>query len=122
VQHAESMLETPEEGEEGPFDGLSVEEQLVLYEDLESEFEEHKSDLQKLLAHAQQLDDGDSGSNNQTLNDLKEKWDKLSSESMKSRRDAIDFLLQRRQLNTELSALNTILKVKYCLTMHIPGF
>jgi hypothetical protein len=105
------MLETPEEGEEGPFDGLSVEEQLVLYEDLESEFEEHKSDLQKLLTHAQQLDEGESGSNSQMLNDMKEKWEKLSSESMKSRRDAIDFLLQRRQLNAELGALNTILQV-----------
>jgi len=111
IQHAESMLETPEEGEEGPFDGLSVEEQLVLYEDLESEFEDHKGDLEKLLALAQQLQDGDAGSNNQQLNSLKEKWDRLSSESMKSRRDAIDFLLQRRQLNTELGALNTILQV-----------
>lgn len=115
MQHAEAMLDTPEEGEEGPFDGLSVEEQLVLFEDLESEFDEHKSDLQKLVAHAQQLDDGDSGANSQMLNDMKEKWEKMSSESMKSRRDAIDFLLQRRQLNTELSALNTILQVKYCL-------
>ncbi|XP_065334491.1 dystrophin, isoforms A/C/F/G/H-like isoform X2 [Cloeon dipterum] len=107
LHHAESMLETPEDGEEGPFDGLSVEEQLVLYEDLESEFEEHKDDVEKLRKVSQQLEDG---ATTDKLNELAEKWELLNGVSMKARRDSIDFLLQRRQLNTELGALNTILQ------------
>ncbi|XP_059471698.1 dystrophin, isoforms A/C/F/G/H isoform X9 [Neocloeon triangulifer] len=107
LQHAESMLETPEDGEEGPFDGLSVDEQLVLYEDLESEFDEHKKDIEKLNQLAQQLEDT---TQLEKLEILSEKWDRLTAVSMISRKDAIDFLLQRRHLNSELGALNTILQ------------
>jgi hypothetical protein len=31
------MLNPPPEGEEGPFDGLSVDEQMVLFDDIETE-------------------------------------------------------------------------------------
>jgi predicted nuclease with TOPRIM domain len=104
------MLEAQDDGEEGPFEGLSVEEQLVLYEDLESEFEEHKGDLEKIQHLSQQLEEEDM--NSAKIETLKTKWEQLSSVSMKKRRDSIDFLLQRRNLNSELGSLNTILKVR----------
>ncbi|KAF4520358.1 hypothetical protein B566_EDAN009881, partial [Ephemera danica] len=106
LNHADSMLNPAPEGEEGPFDGLSVDEQMVLFEDIESEVEEHRDEADKVRELAEQ-NEGEAGVR---ARQLEQRWSRLVETLMPARKQHIDFLQQRRQFSKSLSALSTVLQ------------
>lgn len=96
------------------FDELSVDEQLILWEDLETEraanievYEQAVKDSKELIKILK-MDSQDSSEIEKQAEEMEIQWNKVKS-LLAARKELIDYLLAKKQLASELRSLSNIL-------------
>ncbi|PSN29971.1 hypothetical protein C0J52_24408 [Blattella germanica] len=120
MEHTETTLslrssDRPTAERSGAFDGLSVEEQLVMYEDMESDVQNHKGEVEKVVALGRRLVEEMQNENEtikdeeQKVSEIEHRWSGLPA-LLQERKERIQFLQEKKQLYGEISSLELILE------------
>ncbi|PSN39418.1 hypothetical protein C0J52_22771 [Blattella germanica] len=120
MEHTETTLslrssDRPTAEPSGAFDGLSVEEQLVMYEDMESDVQNHKGEVEKVVALGRRLVEEMQNENEtikdeeQKVSEIEHRWSGLPA-LLQERKERIQFLQEKKQLYGEISSLELILE------------
>ncbi|XP_021932648.1 dystrophin-like [Zootermopsis nevadensis] len=103
------------ENEQGAFDGLSVEEQLVMYKKMETDIQNHKEEVDRVVSLGKHLVE-EIKSENESNKDEEHKvietqhrWSSLAA-LLQERKEQIDFLKEKELLYSEVRSLNLILE------------
>ncbi|XP_069695333.1 dystrophin, isoforms A/C/F/G/H isoform X7 [Periplaneta americana] len=104
-----------EQGTAGTFDGLSVEEQLVMYEDMEADVRNHQTEVDRVIALGKRLVEEMNNENEpikdeeHKISELEQRWGSLAT-LLQERKERIDFLQEKKLLYGEISSLQLVLE------------
>ncbi|XP_033609096.1 dystrophin, isoforms A/C/F/G/H isoform X6 [Cryptotermes secundus] len=97
------------------FDGLGLEEQLVMYKDMEIDVQNYKGEVDRVIALGKHLieeiksENESSKDEEHKISEVEHRWSGLAV-LLKQRKDRLDFLQEKKRLYNEISSLELILE------------
>lgn len=116
VARTESLIEVSPGSQSTTFDELSVDEQLILWEDLSNELTTNEPIYQQALKDSQALIENMKQEHQPPdeieaqVKGLTETWNKVR-DILNQRKLLIDYLLVKKQLQSEIATMNSVLNV-----------
>ncbi|XP_046399576.1 dystrophin, isoforms A/C/F/G/H-like isoform X9 [Ischnura elegans] len=120
MEHMEGVLvgggESGTRGRGSTFDELSVDEQLVLYEDTEAEIQSYESNLANFSVLGKQIIEASANEGTdyseeigRRVREIEVRWNDLKA-LLRDRRERINFLLEKKSFQNEMGALQLALQ------------